>query len=188
MGRREKEKWVKLKDSRIKPIYYISSWGRIKNKNDKFIKFDVDKDGYFKVTLQGYLVKQRRSVHRLVAFHFIKNSDKTKTQVNHKDFNKQNNYYKNLEWCTNKYNIEHSVKHHRQDFLTCQEHGMATMTDELVKKICSMFEKGLSTKDVLNSLGYYKKDNPKEYEKMRGRIKHIKSHKTWKPISDQYNF
>ncbi len=47
-------------------------------------------------------------VHRLVALAWIKNNDfVSKPIVNHKDKNKQNNHYFNLEWCSHSHNVIH---------------------------------------------------------------------------------
>lgn len=47
----------------------------------------------------------RRS--RLVAIHFIPNPE-NKEQVNHKDGDRSNDYFENLEWATQSENIQHS--------------------------------------------------------------------------------
>ena len=49
------------------------------------------------------------SVHRLVAMMYIPNPE-NKKQINHKDGNKTNNHYSNLEWVTNYENHLHAVE------------------------------------------------------------------------------
>lgn len=65
---------------------------------------------YKRVTLcrNGRLI--HKSVHRLVAEAFIENNRVDRDQINHKDGDKTNNSVENLEWCTNKENIDHSVR------------------------------------------------------------------------------
>lgn len=46
-------------------------------------------------------------ISRLVAIHFIE-TDNKRTIVNHKDYNKHNDHYSNLEWVNNSENIIHS--------------------------------------------------------------------------------
>ena len=72
----------------------------------------VSKNGYQQITLDNYQLL----VHRLVAQAFIPNPNNLPC-VNHKDENPGNNDFRNLEWCTYKYNsnygtnpIRHSKK------------------------------------------------------------------------------
>jgi hypothetical protein len=90
--------------------YYISNYGRIYNNNKKIIMKTVKKlNSYEFVSLVS---KEKKTikipVHRLVAYFYINKYDKDKT-INHIDENKYNNYYKNLEITTQKYNVRHSL-------------------------------------------------------------------------------
>ena len=75
------------------------------------------KRGIFLVPLMGkgrslyYTVKVPKIIklHRLVAQCFIQNPE-NKPEVNHKDGNKTNNNYWNLEWTTKLENMQHSHK------------------------------------------------------------------------------
>lgn len=51
---------------------------------------------------------RRTKVHRIVAEAFIGAPPEYKTLINHKDCNKTNNIPENLEWCTNKENLQHA--------------------------------------------------------------------------------
>lgn len=109
-GFEEKEIFKVIKNI---PCYSISNYGRIKVTGtiDKFASTHLDKDGYEITTLKGKTVK----VHRLVAEYFVENNNlKENTQINHKDENKTNNVYTNLEWCTHKYNNIYGTKLERQ--------------------------------------------------------------------------
>lgn len=105
----ENEVWVQIDES----YYYVSSHGRIKSMYlniERIIKCNIGKRGYpvFNMRINGktYL----KTVHRLVAKYFVENPE-NKPQVNHIDGNKQNNYYKNLEWVTNRENALHAREH-----------------------------------------------------------------------------
>lgn len=69
----------------------------------QLIKRFVDKYGYYRVCLCAKNKRSTKIVHRLVAEAFIQNPCNYPV-VNHKDEDKTNNDYRNLEWCTVRYN------------------------------------------------------------------------------------
>lgn len=82
--------------------YKISNYGKLYNIKKKFCYKMSASSGYYKCTLidiDGN--KNDYSIHRLVAYFFI-SKEKCEKVVNHKDENKLNNYYKNLEWMNDK--------------------------------------------------------------------------------------
>lgn len=117
------EVWKDIKDF---PNYQISNFGRVKSKGryrkvgiknvDKVYRKEfiingfINKKGYKQVTLYDKNRKPKTMrIHRLVALHFITNSDNL-SQVNHIDGNKLNNNISNLEWISNYDNIQHAIK------------------------------------------------------------------------------
>lgn len=96
--------------------YQISNLGGIKSfpRNGTIstvymLKPTLTKNGYYKVTLSKPNNTTYLLVHRIVAETFIPNPE-NKPEVNHIDGDKLNNCVDNLEWCTSKENITHSIK------------------------------------------------------------------------------
>lgn len=76
---------------------------------ERLLKLQVDKQGYICVQLSNDCFMKMHKVHRLVATAFIPNPYNKKT-VNHKDGNKANNHFQNLEWNTQLENNLHAIK------------------------------------------------------------------------------
>jgi hypothetical protein len=96
------------------PEYSISSNGVVSNNETGCIlTTQKDKFGYSSVRFGRGNNRTKRMVHNLLARAFIPNPE-NKTQVNHIDFNPNNNSLSNLEWTTPKENVAHSMRHGRR--------------------------------------------------------------------------
>lgn len=86
----------------------VSSHGNIKDCNWVDRKIYDNGAGYKNVSVyfKGEGTK-KQYLHRLVADLFVGKPTGDKTQVNHRDGDKSNNHYKNLEWASPKENIAH---------------------------------------------------------------------------------
>ena len=104
------EIWTDIVLDEYRNKYQISNYGRVKLKSNGIIKKQhINGNGYFVVSLSNGSGKKKVLVHRLVAIHFIKNPNNYPI-INHKNGIKTDNYVENLEWCTNKMNVEHAWK------------------------------------------------------------------------------
>lgn len=92
--------------------YEVSDTGMVRRKETHHIHSGcVDGNGYISVKLIFEKSKQRRYyIHRLVAEHFLGETDIKDKEVNHKDGNKANNKVENLEWVSHRENILHSYQ------------------------------------------------------------------------------
>ena len=99
-------------------IYEVSDMGRVKSlnynrtRNEKILKPRKTNNGYLRVSLCKDGHTKQTLVHRLVAKAFIPNPNNLKT-VNHKDEVKTNNTVGNLEWISQKDNLNYGTHNKR---------------------------------------------------------------------------
>ena len=107
-----KEVWKDCKG--YEGLYQVSNQGRVWSiRTQKCLKPRLMENGYLQVWLTAKNGKVKgEKVHRLVAIAFIENPY-NKTQVNHKDENKQNNSVDNLEWMTPKENSNYGTRNEK---------------------------------------------------------------------------
>lgn len=141
----------------------------------KYLKTRINKDGYEEVTLG--CPRHRRSrvkVHRIIAMLFVFNDDpQRKNEVNHKDFNRLNNDYSNLEWTTHKENVDYSVKRGRygRGQHTGVLNGRARLNDKDVADIRRQIANGCTTAEIARA-----------YNVGWSTIHNIKQGNTWKEV------
>lgn len=121
----EEWKWIVYGDHDFTGKYQVSNTGKIKGvartdgsnhwQEERIIKQRTNKKknchqktGYKTVTLWDNGRQVDVEVHRLVATMFL-HREEGQTCVNHKDGDGTNNLVDNLEWCTAKENVIHSV-------------------------------------------------------------------------------
>lgn len=154
--------------------YMISDHGLIWNRRERrLMSITPCSSGYLGVHLSGEFGSKTVLVHRLVALAFVYNPDPlTKIEVNHKDGNKHNNYYTNLEWATPKENIEHAINTGLMDKQAC-----AKTTEEERQTVIELLKlKKYSCKEISNMTGISKSI-----------ISHIRYNESWNESIDSYN-
>jgi hypothetical protein len=86
----------------------VNHLGISKKIKTQIINTHPTSNGYIMAVLCKNCITKNVIVHRLVAINFVPNPHML-PEVNHKDENKNNNHYLNLEWCTHKYNSNYGT-------------------------------------------------------------------------------
>jgi hypothetical protein len=156
----EEEVWKPIKGWNGK--YWISSHGRFKSFGIKYSKKcpdgyvtfgHKDTQGYKGVTMRGgpgVYISTR--IHIIVCEHFNGDRPDWAECVNHKDGNKKNNYYKNLEWSTIGNNVKHAVETGLMN-LKGQNHPAAKLTNEKVIKMRELRKQGFTYSELGEMFG-----------------------------------
>lgn len=116
----EGEVWEDVVFMGLTGLYYISNYGRVRGENivklvnnklewseGKIHQPSKHKQGYWAVNFSRCGIMKSYKNHRLVATAFRPNPE-NKPEVNHLDGDKENTFYKNLEWSTGKENVQHA--------------------------------------------------------------------------------
>ena len=114
-----------------KYLYQVSNFGRVKSfqrRNTRVIKPSVDSGGYMKVALSRDGKTKNHNVHILVARAFVSNLD-NKPEVNHKNGDKWNNHFENLEWVTDSEHKQHAYRTGLRTEAQGEAHRLAKLTN-----------------------------------------------------------
>ena len=97
--------------------------------------------------------KRTFRVHRLVMMAFNPVENMNELEVNHIDGNKKNNKLENLEWCTASENQIHAFKTGLNKPRKGEESNFSKLTEDDVKKVFELREKGLLQKEIAEIVG-----------------------------------
>ena len=152
-------------------VYSVDSNGVVVNETTQHTMAGRLKNGYHLVCISGKYIP----VHRLVALAFCANPE-GKPYVNHINGNKQDNRAENLEWCTHQENMTHAVATGLWVPHIGEDHGRASVTEDMVHGMCKMLEQGASTREITA-----------RYKCSKYVVHNLKRGKTWQHISKQYS-
>ncbi len=163
-------------------LYEVSSVGRIKSLDrivdlgrqinlmkGKLFIVKNDKYGYPKTAISKNKIIKHTTIHRLVAQAFIPNPE-NKPQVNHRNGIKTDNRVENLEWCTNKENMQHAHRTGIKVNKGGENHQWAKLSVEDVEYIRRNY----------NHKTCKLKDLAKRFSVCEGTISLIKNNINWK--------
>jgi hypothetical protein len=136
----------KFKDIPNFPGYRISENGEVySDKRNKIISQAKNWAGYAVVTITDELgFRSPRKVHRLVYSTYVGGLESGKV-IDHKDNDKSNNHYSNLQQITPSQN---SIK----SFISGKNISKIVWTKDMIHKICKMIEKNYSNKKIFKNL------------------------------------
>lgn len=129
------EIWKIIPNTNFK--YQISNYGNVKSlKSKKWreIKPYKNDNGTLNIDLRTEGDRNSTSVHRLVAELFVYNP-KNGNVIKHKDANKANNHFENLEWSTHSESVKNAYDTGLKPKLKGEKHGRSKLTQLQVDQI-----------------------------------------------------
>lgn len=173
--------------------YIVSDNGTIINvERGNELKQSTDKDGYYRVSLQREDgTSSRYGVSRIVAWEYWANRD-ISLVVDHKDGNKQNNYYMNLEWVTVKENTRRAEAMGLRN-VRGSSNGHSKYTEAEIHNICRLLEEGFNVHEVCRILlnlpeHAQMKDIFEDNQKLYTLVRRLKMKELWPDIVSQYKY
>ena len=177
------EKWKKidfLED--IRPVYWISSYGRVYNESTGYtLEGNITDRGYIMYSFYTNSGKRIYEYgHRLVMMAFNPIENYSDLVVNHIDGKKTHNEESNLEWVTQKENVEHAFSN---GLRKCGEDSSHTVfTNNQIHEVCKCMENGFNLYQLSHFV--FGKDPDQQIISL---CTNIYSRKFWKEISCNYN-
>ena len=126
--------------------------GILQHRKERIMNKRESVDGYYVAKLNVNKKSKSIAIHILVARHFIDNPNNY-PEVNHKDCNRANPRYDNLEWISHIDNIRYSSnKGHYKSSKEGLKNGRCTYTKEQVIKIRELYKIGYSIMDIIKQI------------------------------------
>ena len=162
------------------PRYAASPDGKIYSFNtNRFLKQSTKPSGYKQVSLSKHNIVKSIMVHRIIASLFCEKRPGC-NQVNHKDGNKGNNHYKNLEWVTAKENNTHALETglKKPGYIgPGEDNPSAKISEVIVEDIIKRKMAGARNIDIADF-----------YDLNRNTINQILAGNTWKHVSKRLGY
>lgn len=156
--------------------YTISNSGRIFGDKGE-LKQRKNADGYKQVTMGVKGQRTSKLVHRLVAETFIANPFNL-AEVNHKDYDRTNNCYENLEWISHVDNVLYSSQNgNYKNNTSGVKNGRSKYSEGDILAIRKLYDEGNCVMNIIKIM--FPSLNYKERKNKWTRIKDICLRKTY---------
>lgn len=163
-------------------FYLVSKSGKVFSiRSNKVLSPGDNGRGYLFVNLTINGKVNRFYIHRLVALAFVENNQ-FKDQVNHKDCNKRNNNYTNLEWVSADENLQHAVSNNRMYTSEYQKSQIRKANSGTKSHLSKLKDTDIPEIRRLKSTGLINAKIAKIFSVNRETIGYILRGKTWKHI------
>lgn len=154
--------------------YKVSNYGRVMNSKTGLIrKISISTTGYPATSFSYNGLKYYKKIHRLVAIAFLDNPD-NKQFINHKDGNKENNHFTNLEWCTFQENIRHAFQNNLMIPASGENSHKSKLKNHEVLSIIELHKNGHSQRNIAS-----------KFKISRRNVRSIIYGKSWLKVTNQ---